>query len=104
MPRVQFNTHVAYESKTAWGYQVEVAEDGSVFGEVPDELLQLELDAGRVKRIEVKPGVTTELKVTQEVDLPKDTTAEDVVENGTGKRRGRPPKSESNGLAEALGE
>lgn len=94
MPRVQFNTRVAYDSKMAWGYQVEVTEDGSVFGDVPDELLQLELDAGRVKRIEVKPGVTTELKATKEVELPKETTAEDVIENGTGKRRGRPPKSE----------
>lgn len=103
MPRVQFNTHVAYDSKTAWGYPIEVTDEG-VFGDVPDELLQLELDAGRVKRIDVKPGVTTELKPVEEVELPKDTTAEDVIENGTGKRRGRPPKSESNGLAEALGE
>lgn len=93
MPYVQFNTHVAYDSKTAWGYPIEVTDEG-VFGEVPDELLQLELDAGRVKRIEVKPGVTTELKPVEEVELPKDTTAEDVIENGTGKRRGRPPKSE----------
>jgi len=101
MPRVQFNTVAPYDVKTAWGYAIEVTDEG-VFGDVPDELLQLELDAGRVKRIEVKPGVTTELKVTQEVDLPKDTTAEDVVENGTGKRRGRPPKD--NGLAEMFGE
>jgi hypothetical protein len=86
----------------AWGYQVEVAEDGSVFGEVPDELLQLELDAGRVKRIEVKPGVKTEIKVTEEVELPKETTPQDVIENGTGKRKGRPPKD--NGLAEMFGE
>jgi len=93
MPRVQFNTHVAYDSKMAWGYPIEVTEAG-VFGDIPDELLQLELDAGRVKRIEVKPGVTTELKPVEEVELPKDTTAEDVIENGTGKRRGRPPKSE----------
>lgn len=102
MPRVQFNTHVAYDSKTAWGYPIEVAEDGSVFGDVPDELLQLELDAGRVKRIEVKPGVTTEIKVTEEVELPKETTPQDVIENGTGKRKGRPPKD--NGLAEMFGE
>lgn len=102
MPRVQFNTRVAYDSKMAWGYQVEVAEDGSVFGEVPDELLQIELDAGRVKRIEVKPGVKTEIKVTEEVELPKETTPQDVIENGTGKRRGRPAKD--NGLAEMFGE
>ena len=102
MSRVQFNTRVAYDSKMAWGYQVEVAEDGSVFGEVPDELLQLELDAGRVKRIEVKPGVKTEIKVTEEVELPKETTPQDVIENGTGKRKGRPPKD--NGLAEMFGE
>lgn len=102
MPRVQFNTRVAYDSKMAWGYQVEVAEDGSVFGEVPDELLQIELDAGRVKRIEVKPGVKTEIKVTEEVELPKEPTPQDVIENGTGKRRGRPAKD--NGLAEMFGE
>ena len=102
MPRVQFNTRVAYDSKMAWGYQVEVAEDGSVFGEVPDELLQIELDAGRVKRIEVKPGVKTEIKVTEEVELPKETNPQDVIENGTGKRRGRPAKD--NGLAEMFGE
>lgn len=101
MPRVQFNTHVAYDVKTAWGYPIEVTDEG-VFGDVPDELLQLELDAGRVKRIEVKPGVTTELKPVEEVELPKDTTAEDIVENGTGKRRGRPPKD--NGLMSAFGE
>lgn len=112
MPRVQFNTHVTYDAKTAWGYPVEVTEAG-VFGDVPDELLQLELDAGRVKLIESKQVADTKPKTVpevveqtpvEEVELPKDTTAEDVIENGTGKRRGRPPKSESNGLAEALGE
>lgn len=103
MPRVQFNTHVAYDVKMAWGYPIEVTDEG-VFGDVPDELLQTELDAGRVKRIEVKPGVTTELKPVEEVELPKETTPQDVIENGTGKRRGRPPKADGNGLAEALGE
>ncbi len=103
MPRVQFNTTVPYDVKTAWGYAIEVTDEG-VFGDVPDELLQLELDAGRVKRIEVKPGVKTEIKVTEEVELPKETTPQDVIENGTGKRRGRPAKADGNGLAEALGE
>lgn len=101
MPRVQFNTTVPYDVKTAWGYPIEVTDEG-VFGDVPDELLQIELDAGRVKRIEVKPGVTTEIKVTEEVELPKETTPQDVIENGTGKRRGRPAKD--NGLAEMFGE
>lgn len=114
MPRVQFNTFVAYDVKMAWGYPVEVTPEG-VFGDVPDELLQLELDAGRVKRIESKQVADTKPKTVpevveqtpveevevvveqtpvEEVELPKDTTAEDVIENGTGKRRGRPPKSE----------
>jgi hypothetical protein len=101
MPRVQFNTHVAYDVKTAWGYPIEVTDEG-VFGDVPDELLQIELDAGRVKRIEVKPGVKTEIEPVAEVELPKETTAQDVIDNGTGKRRGRPPKD--NGLMEAFGE
>lgn len=34
--------------------------------------------------------------------LPKETTPQDVIENGTGKRRGRPAKD--NGLAEMFGE
>lgn len=90
-----------------YGYLCEVREDG-VYIDLADEATISNFVLGRriTKHAESpSPAATTAVEpVVEEVELPKDTTAEDVIENGTGKRRGRPPKSESNGLAEALGE
>ena len=71
MPRVQFNVFKS-DATTAWGYPIEQTNEG-VFGVVPDELLELEVAAGRVK-------------------APPKQTAQDVVESGSGKRVGRPAK------------
>jgi len=82
MPKVKFNTVVSAESKTAWGYDIEVTPEG-VFGNVPDELLEIELAAGRVTKIEQPKKVED-----------KPLSAADVVAEGSGKRVGRPPKAE----------
>jgi hypothetical protein len=71
MPRVQFNVFKS-DALTAWGYPIEQTEEG-VFGNVPDELLENEIASGRVK-------------------TPVKQTPQDVIENGSGKRVGRPAK------------
>lgn len=77
--RVQFNGQPAFDSNTMWGYTVEVTPEG-VFGEVPDELVESEAGAGRIK-IPAKVAKTEAVKV-------ESTT---VVEEP--KRAGRPPKA-----------
>ncbi len=73
--RVQFNGQPAFDSNMMWGYMVEVTPEG-VFGEVPEELLELEIGAGRVKR----PAKVEKVEPkTEEVDVAQ-------------KRQGRPPK------------
>lgn len=92
MPRVQFNTTVLPDTKTAWGYEIEVTPEG-VFGNVPDELIDIEVGAGRVKLVQVakKPEPAKVAEVVEVVE-DKPQAAKDVVENGSGKRAGRPPK------------
>lgn len=80
MPRVQFNVFKS-DATSAWGYAIEQTSEG-VFGDVPDELLEVEVAAGRVK---------APAKVEKVVEAEQ--TAQDVVENGSGKRVGRPPKA-----------
>jgi hypothetical protein len=71
MAYVKFNT-VACENQTAWGYPITSTNEG-VFGEVPEDMLQSEINAGRVSLIKQTP--------------------QDVIENGSGKRMGRTMKS-----------
>lgn len=87
MPRVKFNGKPAFDSTNMWGYTVEVTPEGT-FGNVPDELLETELAAGRVTKIE-QPKKVEEVKVED-----KPLSATDVVAEGSGKRVGRPPKAE----------
>jgi len=69
--RVQFNVFPT-DSKSAWGYPIEVTEDG-VFGEVPEEMLSLVAEAGR-------------FKVPAKTVKPTEAPTEEP------KRMGRPPK------------
>lgn len=87
MARVQFNTIASEDTKSVWGYQIEKTADG-IFGEVPDELVESEVAAGRVRLIKSEPK-----KVEVAEDKPQ--SAQDVIDNGSGKRGpGRPPKVE----------
>lgn len=81
--RVQFNGQPNFDTNTMWGYVVEVTEQG-VFGEVPDELVASEAGAGRIK---------VPAKVTKVAD-EQPQSAQEVVDNGSGKRVGRPQKAE----------
>lgn len=69
MPKVKFNGKPAFDSNTMWGYIVEVTEEGT-FGEVPDELLEIEVGAGRVQKIEGAKK-TEPAKVAEAVEAPK---------------------------------
>lgn len=95
---------------THFGYQCVVKEDG-VYASIPDNLIEVEVSAGRVRR-ESKPVVVEQIQeVAQEpvvevaeqqetdepvvddvVDQETPLSAPEVVEHGTGKRRGRKPK------------
>lgn len=89
MARVQFNTIASEDTKSVWGYQIEKTADG-IFGEVPDDLIELELAAGRVKLVGATPK---KVEVAEVAEVAQ--TAQDVIENGSGKRGpGRPPKAE----------
>lgn len=77
--RVQFNGQPAFDSNTMWGYTVEVTPEG-VFGEVPDELVESEAGAGRVK-------VPAKVVKTEAVKAESTTVVEEP------KRAGRPPKA-----------
>ena len=69
--RVQFNVFPT-DSKSAWGYPIEVTEQG-VFGDVPEDMIDLEVEAGRIK---------APAKVSKPVENVTDEP----------KRMGRPPK------------
>lgn len=82
--RVQFNGQPAFDSNTMWGYTVEVTPEG-VFGEVPDELVESEAGAGRVK-VPAKVAKTEAVKA-EAVKAEYATVVEEP------KRAGRPPKA-----------
>jgi hypothetical protein len=84
--RVKFNTLPPTDTKTVWGYTVEVTPEG-VFGDISDELAEIEVAAGRVTKV----GQAKKVEVAVE-DKPQ--AAADVVAEGSGKRVGRPPKAE----------
>lgn len=91
MPKVKFNGKPAFDSNSMWGYTVEVTEAG-VFGEVPEELLETEIGAGRVQLVEAAKKVEAPKPVEVAEDKPQ--SAQDVVENGSGKRGPGRPKAE----------
>lgn len=103
MPKVKFNGKPAFDSNTMWGYIVEVTEEGT-FGEVPDELLEIEVGAGRVQKIEgaKKPAAPVEVKKPEVVEKTVEVASEIVEEKpkaaevveGTGKRGPGRPKAE----------
>lgn len=82
MPRVKFNI-LPSDATTAWGYQIEQTSEG-VFGEVPQGLVELEVSAGR---IQAPAKVEKEVVKAAEVAVVDNSqTAQDVIENGSGKR------------------
>lgn len=81
MPRVKFNI-LPSDATTAWGYQIEQTAEG-VFGDVPQDLVELEVSAGR---IQAPAKIEKEIVKTVEVVEENLQTAQDVIENGSGKR------------------
>lgn len=84
-----------------YGHRCEVRNDG-VYIDLTDEATIANFLAGR--RITKHAESPSPEPVKEEVVEDKPLTATEVIEQDTKARRGRPAKSESNGLAEALGE
>lgn len=87
MPYVKFNVFPS-DALTAWGYAIEQTDEG-VFGNVPDELVENELSAGRITLIAKKAKV---IEPVQEPEVVEVQTPQEVMEFGSGKRAGRPVK------------